>query len=87
MSEMYKWASPDKNIPVGTLVRFVYAPPRYKSEGPRCPGKDLEGELAIILDSCGSDGHSWGGVFMVKVNRTGRQFMHWGDFMEVICQP
>jgi hypothetical protein len=80
----YNWHSPDKHIPIGALVRFVQAPGRYAEEGWRTPGADLEGELAIIVDSCGSDSHNWGGVFMVNENKTGRQFMHWGDFMEIV---
>ena len=82
--EEYKWHSPDRNIPVGTLVRFVSAPPRYAEERWRSPGDDLEGELAVIVDWCGSDSHNWGGVFMVNANKTGKQFMHWGDFLEIV---
>ena len=82
--EEYKWHSPDRNIPVGTLVRFAIAPPRYAGENWRSPGTDLEGELAVIVDWCGSDSHNWGGVFMVNANKTGKQFMHWGDFLEIV---
>ena len=80
----YRWHSPDRTIPVGTLVRFVSAPPRYAEEDWRSPGDDLEGELAVIVEWCGSDGHNWGGLFMVNENKTGKQFMHWGDFMEIV---
>jgi len=85
MNELrHAWHSEDKNIPAGTLVRFVQAPPRYSSEDWRSPGAELEGELAVIVDWCGSDSHGWGGVFMVHENKTGKQFMHWGDFLEVV---
>jgi len=85
MSEReHSWHSPDRNIPVGALVRFVCAPPRYASEDWRSPGDDLEGELAVIVDWCGSDSHNWGGLFMVNASKTGKQFMHWGDFMEIV---
>ena len=85
MNELrYAWHNPDKSLPVGTLVRFVQAPPRYAEEDWRSPGCDLEGELALIVDWCGSDSHNWGGVFMVSLNKTGKHFMHWGDFLEVV---
>lgn len=86
MKNQYRWNSPDRNLPVGTLIRFVNAPPRYASEDWRSPGDDLEGELAVIVDWCGSDSHNWGGVFMVSANKTGKQFMHWGDFMEIVSE-
>ena len=80
----YTWASPDKHIPIGTLVRFISAPPRYENEESRSPGPNLEGKLALVIDWCGGDSHQWGGVFKVHVGHTGEQFMHWGDFMEVV---
>ena len=84
MNKQSPWASPDKHIPIGTLVRFISAPPRYKNEESRSPGPNLEGKLALVIDWCGGDSHQWGGVFKVHVGHTGEQFMHWGDFMEVV---
>ena len=63
------------------MFRFAYAPPRWKGEAPRSPGK-LLGETGIILDGPFPDGHDWGGLYGVLVN--GEEFQYYGDFMEVI---
>jgi hypothetical protein len=84
MKKYHPWVSPDKHIPVGTLVRFINAPSRHKHEEDRSPGPNLEGKLALVIDQCGSDSHQWGGVFKVHVGDTDEQLMHWGDFMEII---
>ena len=84
MNEEYKynWASPDKSISKGILIRFVNAPPRYKGEDSRPPGPDLEGKTGVILAGPFIDSHEWGGVFTVHAQ--GKTFNHWGDFMEVV---
>jgi hypothetical protein len=76
--------NPIKDIPIGTLVRFVNAPPRWKGEDPRPPGHGILGEVAVVLDYCGSDAHGWGGVYMLHQLSNSEQYMHWGDFMEII---
>tara|TARA_R100000008_G_scaffold51322_1_gene30877 strand:+ start:249 stop:512 length:264 start_codon:yes stop_codon:yes gene_type:complete len=87
MSKVHGWASPDRNIPAGTLVRFVHAPPRYNGEDPRSPGDALLGELAIVVEFCGNDVHDWGGIFMMNLNKTGKQLRYYGDFLEIVCVP
>ena len=76
------------DIPVGTLVRFVCAPPRFKGEEPRDPGSDHEGhpllgQLAITTSTASPDGHGWGGIIYVNAVR-GDSFSYYGDFLEVI---
>ena len=84
MNKYHPWASRDKHGPVGTVVRFISAPARHRHGEGRAAGPNLEGKLALVIDRCGSDSHQWGGVFKVHVGDTGDQFMHWGDFMEVV---
>ena len=84
----YKWHYGPKHIPVGTLVRFVHAPPRYSSEDWRSPGNDnsdeeLDGQLAIVISGPDVDGHDWGGIFNLNTVR-GDSFSHYGDFLEVV---
>ena len=79
----YRWHSPDRDIPVGTLVRFVEAPPRYEEEDWRDPGEDLLGTTAIILSEAQSDSYNWGGRF--SLHTTGHGYVyHWGDFLEIV---
>ena len=77
-----------KQYPIGTLVRFVCAPPRWKSEDPRAPGHDddmegLLGQLAITTSIAAPDGHDWGG-FIEVVTLKGHLYTHYGDFMEPV---
>ena len=86
MNELeYKWDSPDKHIPVGTLVRFVDAPPRFKGEDWRNCGGHLEGKTAIVLSGPIVDvgGHQWGGRFTLHSTGHGC-FDYYGDFLEII---
>ena len=75
--------SPEKNIPTGSLVRFVCAPPRYPSEAPRDPGDGLYGETAIVLSKRTIAAHAWGGRFELYMPSEG-VFDHWGDFLEIV---
>jgi hypothetical protein len=68
----------------GTLVKFVHAAPRWKSEPPRPPGQGLLGQLAVVIEYAGTDAHDWGGVWRVHHLASGNEFMHWGDFMEPV---
>ncbi len=88
MNEEYTWNQPPRDIPVGTLVRFVPGRPRYPSEPPRDPGADNDGEvligqLAVTVASGREDVHGWGGVFRLNTLR-GDSLSHYGDFLEVI---
>ena len=88
MNELYTWNQPPRDIPVGTLVRFVPGRPRYPSELPRDPGADNDGEvligqLAVTVASGREDVHGWGGVFRLNTLR-GDSLSHYGDFLEVI---
>ena len=78
-----------KQYPVGTLVRFVCAPPRWKSESPRVPGRDNDGEdllgqLAVTISLAETDGYDWGGLIDVYTLK-GDSFTHYGDFLEQVC--
>lgn len=77
-----------KDIPAGTLVRFVQAPPRYSSEDWRSPGNDnynenLVGQMAIVISGPDEDGYGWGGIFNLNTVR-GDSLSHYGDFLEVV---
>ena len=83
MNELkYRWSSPNKDIPIGTLIKFVHAPPRFKGEDWRSCGFHLEGKAGVILAGPYPDSHQWGGIFTVHAR--GETFSHWGDFMEVV---
>ena len=79
------WSSPDKDIPVGTLVRFVHAPARFKGEDPREPS-GLEGTMGIIIENDleWNGGHNWGGLFRIGLT-DGRIFDYYGDFLEPVA--
>ena len=82
MNELqYDWGSPNKDIPIGTLVRFVSAPPRFKGEEWRDPGSNLMGETAIVLSEAQDDSHNWGGRFRLHSPERG-YIAHYGDFLE-----
>ncbi len=76
--------SKNKSFEAGTLVRFVCAPPRWRGDGPREPGNNLEGQLAVVLEGPLQDMHDWGGVFRVHALTNDQTFDHWGDFMEPV---
>ena len=85
---MNRWHNPLKDIPVGTLVRFVSGSPRFKGEGPRDPGagndgEPLLGQLAVTVTTAGEEAHGWGGIFHLNTVR-GDSFSHYGDFLEVV---
>ena len=87
MTDKHKWRRPPKNIPVGTLVRFVAAPPRFTGESPRSPGNDnqnreLAGQLAVTVTRGEEESHGWGGIFHLHTV-LGDSFSHYGDFLEV----
>ena len=86
MKEDYAVAleSPIKDFPVGTLVRFVCAPPRWRGEDPRRPDNKLLNELAIIISEPMIDAHGWGGRFAVHFCKDNVTFHHFGDFMEPV---
>ena len=84
----YTWNKPPRDIPIGTLVRFVSGRPRFQGEGPRDPGSSNDGEmlvgqLAIIVSEPDDDSHGWGGIFNLNTVR-GDSFKHYGDFLEVV---
>ena len=88
MNEEYTWNQTPRDIPVGTLVRFVPGRSRFRGEGPRDPGADNDGEMLIgqlAITVCGPnhDAHGWGGIFHLKTVR-GDSFSHYGDFLEVV---
>ena len=88
MNEEYTWNQTPRDIPVGTLVRFVPGRSRFRGEGPRDPGADNDGEvligqLAVTVTSGREDVHGWGGVFRLNTLR-GDSLSHYGDFLEVI---
>ncbi len=88
MSGTYTWNNPPRDIPVGTLVRFVPGRPRFRGEDPRDPGPDnggvgLIGQLAITVTRAYEDQHGWGGIFNLNTVR-GDSFSHYGDFLEVV---
>ena len=88
MKETYTWNQAPRDIPVGTLVRFVPGRPRFRGEDPRDPGADndgvnLIGQLAVTVTSADEDAHGWGGIFNLSTVR-GDSFSHYGDFLEVI---
>jgi len=85
MKEEYTWSHDEiRDIPVGTLVRFVDAPPRFKGEAPRGPGSNLLNTVGIILSDGAPDAHGWGGVFSIHSNEHGERIQFYGDFLEVI---
>ena len=69
-------------LKVGSLVKFVCAPGRWKGEKPRCPGSGVVGKLAIITAGPIPSNHDWGGVWQIFCD--GQHFSHWGDFMEPV---
>jgi hypothetical protein len=71
-----------KKFIVGTLFKFVHAPPRegYKEE-PREPD-ELLGKVGSVVSGPHEDNHDWGGIFEVLVS--GQVFRYHGDFMEAI---
>ena len=84
-----KYSAP-RDIPVGALVRFVHAPPRFSGEDPRSPGSDnygegLDGQLAVTVSGPFEDNHGWGGIFDLHTVR-GDSFSHYGDFLEIISE-
>jgi len=88
MDETHRWHNAPKDIPLGSLVRFVSGRARFEGEGPRDPGADNDGEaligqLAITVCGPDHDAHGWGGIFHLKTVR-GDSFSHYGDFLEVI---
>ena len=87
---MKNWRNPPRNIPIGTLVRFVSGRARFKGEGPRDPGADNDGEpllgqLAVTVTSAEEESHGWGGIFHLQTAR-GDSFSHYGDFLEVLSE-
>ena len=72
-----------RNFKPGTIVEFVFAPPRWKGEEPRSPGPHA-GKLAMVIDWAGDDELKWGGIFNVAMIDSGKQFMQYGDFMQVV---
>ena len=84
MNKKLPWAREQLvDIPIGTLVRFVHAPPRFQGEDPRPPGNDLLGQLAITVTTAAPDDHGWGGFIFLNTVR-GESFTHYGDFLEVV---
>ena len=88
MKNSSKWYHAPKDIPVGTLVRFVSGRARFKGEGPRDPGagndgEPLVGQLAVTVTSADEEAHGWGGIFHLQTVR-GDSFSHYGDFLEVV---
>lgn len=84
----YTWNQAPRDIPVGTLVRFVSGRPRFRGEDPRDPGPDndgvgLVGQLAITVSSADEDQHGWGGIFNLSTVR-GDSLSHFGDFLEIV---
>ena len=85
MKEKYTWSHDEiKKIPIGTLVRFVPAPPRFSGEQPRTPGNDLLGTVGIILSDGMPDDHGWGGLFSIHSNEHAAYISFYGDFLEII---
>jgi hypothetical protein len=69
-----------KKFVVGTLFKFVHAPPRQGfKEDPREPG-ELLGKIGTVVNGPHEDFHGWGGLFEVLVE--GKMFLYYGDFME-----
>ena len=88
MDDAHRWYEAPKNIPIGSLVRFVSGRARFKGEGPRDPGADnygetLIGQLAVTVTTADEDAHGWGGIFNSSTVR-GDSFSHYGDFLEVV---
>ena len=88
MNEEYTWNQTPRDIPIGTLVRFVPGRARFQGEGQRSPGADNDGEalidqLAVTVTSGREDVHGWGGVFRLNTLR-GDSLSHYGDFLEVV---
>ena len=85
MKEKYTWSHDEiKKIPIGTLVRFVPAPPRFSGEDPRAPGSNLLNTVGIVLSGGMPDGHGWGGLFSIHSNEHDICISFYGDFLEVI---
>lgn len=75
--------NPMLRFQVGDLIKFVFAPGRWKGEMPRCPGDQILGKLAIVTAYIPDDAHDdWGGRWTVFYG--GYTFDHWGDFMEAV---
>tara|TARA_Y100001963_G_scaffold132799_1_gene191784 strand:+ start:465 stop:728 length:264 start_codon:yes stop_codon:yes gene_type:complete len=84
----YKWNHAPRDIPIGTLVRFVPGRARFNGEGPRDPGADNDGEpllgqLAVTVTRADEEAHGWGGIFHLQTVR-GDSFSHYGDFLEIV---
>ena len=85
-----KCNSPDKNFKPGTLVEFIYAPPRWARDNVRDPEFGLLGKQAIIISGPHFGAHDWGGAFKVLlVSTEGVQtdsaaISHYGDFMKEV---
>jgi hypothetical protein len=73
-----------REMPIGALVRFVHAPPRWPGEKPRDPGSHLLGTVGVILSDGMPCGHGWGGLFSVYSNEHNEYISYYGDFLEVI---
>ena len=88
MKKADRWNHAPRDIPVGTLVRFVSGRPRFKGEAPRDPGAGndgdpLVGQLAVTVTSADEEAHGWGGIFHLQTVK-GDSFSHYGDFLEVV---
>ena len=85
MKKTNTWSRDEiKEIPVGTLVRFVHATPRYIGETPQDPGGDLLGTVGVVLSDGVPCGHSWGGLFSIHSNEHDGHVSHYGDFLEIV---
>ena len=85
MKEKYTWSHDEiRDISVGTLVRFVSAPPRFSGEAPRAPGSNLLNTVGIVLSDGMPDAHDWGGLFSIHSNEHATCISFYGDFLEII---
>ena len=73
-----------REMPIGALVRFVHAPPRFNGEDPRPPSDNLLNTIGIVLSAGRSDGYGWGGLFSIHSNEHDECISYYGDFLEVI---
>jgi len=85
MKEKHAWSHDEiRDIPIGTLVRFVSAPPRFSGEAPRAPGSNLLNTVGIVLSDGMPDAHDWGGLFSIHSNEHATCISFYGDFLEII---
>ena len=85
MKEKYTWSHDEiRDIPIGTLVRFVSAPPRFSGEAPRAPGSNLLNTVGIVLSDGMPDAPDWGGLFRIHSNEHATCISFYGDFLEII---